>query len=63
MPPFLPSGGDIQSTNSNIDPSNTQKETLELFKNEVENTCYDESGKNEPDWNVEEGAISYRGDK
>jgi Tfp pilus assembly protein PilP len=36
MPPFLPSGGDIQSTNSNIDPSNTQKETLELFKNKVE---------------------------
>jgi hypothetical protein len=27
------------------------------------NPCCDEGGKNEPDWNFEEGAIAYRGDK
>jgi hypothetical protein len=63
MPPFLPSRGDNQSSNSNIDPPNTQKEVFELFKNEIVNICGDKGGKNDPDWNFEEGAIAYRSDK
>ena len=46
-----------------MDPPNTQKEIFELFKNEIVNICCNKGGKNDPDWNFEEGAIAYRIDK